>query len=65
MNGKLGTYYGFSCHLTSIQMADPITATLHYGNDLTVEHTYKLTDYFDKYYTASTTPEALKTFWEP
>lgn len=46
-------------------MADPITATLHYGNDLTVEHTYKLTDYFDKYYTASTTPEALKTFWEP
>lgn len=58
--GKLGTYYGFRCCVTSVQMADPITATLHYGNGLTVEHTYKLTDYLDKYYYASTTPELLK-----
>ena len=58
--GKSGTYYGFRCCLTSIQMADPITATLHYGNGRTVTHTYKLTDYLDKYYAASTTPEALR-----
>lgn len=58
--GKLGTYYGFRCCVTSVQMADPITATLHYGNGLTVEHTYKLTDYLDKYYYASTTPELLR-----
>lgn len=58
--GKLGTYYGFRCCVTSVQMADPITATLHYGNGLTVEHTYKLTDYLDKYYYASATPELLR-----
>ena len=30
-------YYGFTCHVNSIQMADTITATLHYGDDQTVE----------------------------
>ncbi len=59
-NGKSGTYYGFRCCLTSIQMADPITATLHYGNGKTITHTYKLTDYLDKYYNDTSKSEALR-----
>lgn len=59
-DGKSGRYYGFRCCLTSIQMADPITATLHYGNGLTVTHTYKLTDYLDKYYNDTSKSAALR-----
>ncbi|MEE1158507.1 MAG: hypothetical protein UHS51_03710, partial [Atopobiaceae bacterium] len=27
-----GLYYGFTCYVSSIQMAEPITATFHYGD---------------------------------
>ncbi|MBR6040073.1 MAG: hypothetical protein IKP38_06305 [Clostridia bacterium] len=44
-----GTYYGFSCYVTSIQMADTITATYHYGDGLTVSHTYSIAQYIDSF----------------
>ena len=46
MNSK-GTDYGFVCYVTSVQMADPIIATLHYGEGRTVEHNYSVKEYLD------------------
>ena len=43
-------YYGFTCYISSIQMADTITATFHYGDtkpEITTE--YKVADYFTYY----------------
>ena len=45
MNGSK-TYYGFTCYINSIQMADKITATFHYGDGQTIEETYSVKDYF-------------------
>ena len=59
MQGKYGTYYGFKCYLTSIQMADQITAVLHYGDGYTVEKQYTLKQYIDKLYSASSGSPAL------
>jgi len=45
-----GKYYGFTCYVNSIQMADEITATFHYtqgGENKTVSHTYSVKDYLD------------------
>ena len=42
-------YYGFTCYVNAIQMADTITATFHYtqsGTDRTVTKTYSVKDYF-------------------
>ena len=47
-----GTYYGFTCRVNPIQMADTITATFHYGNHKTVSQTYSINQYiqvFDWY----------------
>lgn len=41
-----GQYFGFTCYVNSIQMADTITATFHYGEGLTIEKTYAVKDYF-------------------
>lgn len=38
-------YYGFSCSISSIQLADTITATYHYGEDKTVTDTYSAIEY--------------------
>ena len=38
-------YYGFTCYVNSIQMADTITATFHYGDDQTVLLDYSVADY--------------------
>ena len=46
------TYYGFSCYVNSIQMADTIIATFHYGDGLTVSEEYSIKKYiasFDTY----------------
>ena len=32
----VGNYYGFACYVSSVQMAEPITAVFHYGDGLTV-----------------------------
>ncbi len=42
-----GTYYGFTCPINSIQMADTITAVFHYGDGKTVSETYSVKDYVD------------------
>ena len=39
-NPSKGVYYGFTCHIASIEMADEITAEFHYGDDKTVGTTY-------------------------
>ena len=41
-----GQYFGFTCYVGSIQMADTITATFHYGDGLTIGKTYAVKDYF-------------------
>ena len=45
MNGTK-KYYGFTFYVNSIQMADTITATYHYGNRQTVSKTYSVEEYF-------------------
>ena len=42
------TYYGFSYYVNSIQMADTITATYHYGDGLTVSQEYTVKRYLDQ-----------------
>ena len=47
-----GRYYGFTCYINSIQMAEPVTATFHYtqdGEEKTVTVTYSCADYFDAF----------------
>ncbi|MBQ7219668.1 MAG: InlB B-repeat-containing protein, partial [Synergistaceae bacterium] len=44
-NGK--TYYGFRCYISSVQMAETITAVLHYGDNLTVSQDYSVQEYLD------------------
>ena len=39
------SYYGFTCYVNSIQMADTITATYHYGDGQTVSLDYSIADY--------------------
>ena len=41
------TRYGFTCYVTSIQMADAITATFHYGDGKSVSKTYSVAQYID------------------
>ena len=43
------TLYGFSCYVNSIQMADTITATFHYGNGLTISETYSIRQYIESF----------------
>ena len=40
-----GNYYGFTRNVSSIQMADTITATFHYGPGWTVTNSYSVADY--------------------
>ncbi|MBO4926653.1 MAG: InlB B-repeat-containing protein [Clostridiales bacterium] len=45
-----GDYYGFTCNVNAIQMADTITATYHYkenGTEKTVSNTYTVVEYID------------------
>ena len=41
------TAYKFTCLLSSIEMADTITAVYHYGGSRTVSQTYSLIEYMD------------------
>lgn len=40
--------YGFRCYINAAQMADTITATLHYGNGQTITKDYSAKTYLDK-----------------
>lgn len=42
-----GTYYGFSCDVTAVEMADTITAVLRYGDEKTVSQDYSALDYIN------------------
>ena len=42
-------YYGFTVFMTANEMAQPITATFHYGNGQTVESTYSIKEYIIAY----------------
>lgn len=44
---QTNTYYGFRCFINSIQMADTITATLHYGDGQTITQEYSAKQYLD------------------
>ena len=46
MNGA-HTRYGFTCYVNSIQMADTITATFHYGDGKTVSKEYSVLKYIE------------------
>ncbi len=43
---QTGDYYGFTCNVSSVQMADEITAVFHYG-DATISKTYSVLDYIN------------------
>ena len=55
-------YYGFTYYVNTIQMADTITATLHYlenGREKKLEKTYAVVDYFEAFDAAvNARPEA-------
>lgn len=42
-------YYGFTCYVNSVQMAEPITAVFHFGGGRTIEQTYSVKDYITAY----------------
>jgi hypothetical protein len=45
---EAGTYYGFTCYVTSIEMADTITAVFHYtenGTEKTITQNYSVAQY--------------------
>ena len=45
-----GTYYGFTCKINSVQMAEEITAVFHYGDGQTVEGTYSVEQYVESFW---------------
>ena len=44
-----GKYYGFTCSINSVQMAEPITAEYHYGNEQVVTESYSISQYLDAF----------------
>ena len=44
-----GEFYGFTCRVNSIQMAEPITAVLHFGDGLTISETYSVKQYLERF----------------
>ena len=45
LNPSSGNYYGFTCYINAVQMADEITAVLKYGDGKTVSQTYSVAEY--------------------
>ena len=43
-----GKYYSFICYITSVEMADNITAVFHFGNNETITEKYSVYDYICK-----------------
>ena len=41
--------YGFTCYVTSIEMAETITAVFHYGDDQTVTKTFSVKEYVTRF----------------
>ncbi|MCR5274491.1 MAG: CotH kinase family protein [Clostridiales bacterium] len=40
-------YFGFTCYVSSVQMAETITAEFHYGDDKVISTTYSVLEYTD------------------
>ncbi len=40
-------YYGFTCSVNAVQMAEPITAVFHYGEGRTISKTYSVKEYME------------------
>jgi hypothetical protein len=59
-----GIYYGFTCHIASIEMADEITAEFHYGDGKTVGTTYSAQEYIDKALKDESYPADARTLVE-
>ena len=47
LTNSSGKYFGFTCYVSSLQMADTITATFHYGDGLTISKEYSVAQYID------------------
>ena len=45
LTNSSGKYFGFTCYVNSLQMADTITATFHYGDGRTVSKEYSVVQY--------------------
>ncbi len=43
-----GKYYSFTCYVTSVEMADDITAVFHFGSGKSVSKTYSVLEYISK-----------------
>ena len=52
------THYFFTCYISFVQMADKITATFHYGDDLTVSQECSVKEYLDNIIEGTFTNEA-------
>ena len=46
--GNSGQFYGFTCYVTSAEMADTITAVYHYGDGQTLTKNYSVLKYINK-----------------
>ncbi len=51
--------YMFTCYINSVQMADTITATFHYGDDETITNEYSAKNYLDAVLSDGTYSEKL------
>jgi len=49
LRNSTGEYYGFTCEVNAIQMADTLTATYHYGNEQTISETYSIRKYIQTF----------------
>ena len=57
-NPSKGVYYGFTCHIASVEMSEEITAEFFYGEGETVETTYSAQEYIEAAIADETYPEA-------
>ena len=52
--------YHFVCYISSVQMADPITATLYYGDGQKVTHDYSVDEYFNTILDKTSTSQEMR-----
>lgn len=55
-----GIYYGFTCHIASIEMADEIAAAFHYREDKAIETSYTAQEYIEQALESQDYPEEAK-----
>ena len=60
-NQSRGVYYGFTCHISSVEMAEEITAVFCYRENETVETTYSAQEYIESAQQSEDYPEEALT----